>query len=88
MSKASEAGREILSPGERYLHDELEAMREENAAAHTQISLNIAKHVGELRKDTDDRFDAVDKRFDAVEATLTDIVERLITIKRGVLSRP
>lgn len=88
MSKAREAGRKALSPGERYLHDELESMRKENKDAHTQISVNITNHVGKLGKDTDDRFDAVDKRFDAVEATLTDIVERLITIKRGVLSRP
>lgn len=53
MSKASEAGRELLSPGQRYLCDEIEAMRKENAAAHTRVNLTLAKHFGELPKDTE-----------------------------------
>ena len=61
MSKAREASRKLLTPGERYLHDELEAMRKENESAHSQISLNITREVGKLREAMDSRFDELEK---------------------------
>ena len=79
MSKAREAGRKLLTPGELYLHDELEAMRKENEGAHNQISLNISREVGRLHDAMDGQFKAVNERFDKLEK----MVLRAIDVGKG-----
>ena len=76
MSEAREAGRKLLTPGELYLHDELEAMRRENDNAHSQIRLNITNEVGRLHEAMDERFEAMDERFEAMDGRFEAMDER------------